>query len=97
MKVGLVGLHYPRAEYREEFVARVQHAAEVIRSTAGCLSVDCWVSAAGVVVVSTAQWETRDAMARVVHCRRGGWSGLRLRRAGGTPPRDPPPDIRLGM
>lgn len=62
MNVGLVGLHYPCVEHREDFVMRVQHAVEVIRSTPGCLAADCWVSAAG-AVVSTAQWETRKAMA----------------------------------
>lgn len=60
MKVGMVAIHYPRESYHDEFVSRVQRAAEVIGTTPGCLSADCWVTTAG-AVVSTAQWETADA------------------------------------
>jgi hypothetical protein len=42
-KVGLVALHYPHPEYREEMISRVHRAAEIM-ATPGCLAVDCWVS-----------------------------------------------------
>lgn len=61
MKVGMVAIHYPVVEHHARFVARVQQAADVIGSTPGCLSADCWSTSAG-AVVSTAQWETTDAM-----------------------------------
>lgn len=57
----MVAIHYPRAAHREEFVSRVQHAAQVMGSAPGCLSADCWLTADG-AVVSTAQWETAKAM-----------------------------------
>ena len=63
MKVGFVAIHYPHISHREEFIARVQRAVEVIRLTPGCLSADCWVTVAGDAVVSTGQWESEDARA----------------------------------
>ncbi len=35
MKVGLVGIHYPRPEHRDEFIFRVRQAAEVLAATPG--------------------------------------------------------------
>ena len=63
MKVGFVAIHYPHSAYREDFILRVQRAAEVMRPTPGCLSADCWVTIAGDAVVSTAQWDSKDAQA----------------------------------
>lgn len=62
MKVGLVGLHYPRLEHQDGFVPRATQAAEVIRTGPGCLSADCWVTAAG-AVTATVQCQTEAAMA----------------------------------
>lgn len=62
MKVGFVAIHYPHTSHREEFISRVQRAAEVMRPTPGCLSADCWVTAAGDAVVSTAQWVSEEAL-----------------------------------
>jgi quinol monooxygenase YgiN len=63
MKIGFVAIHYPHISSRKEFISRVQQAVEVMRPTPGCLSADCWVTVAGDAVVSTAQWETEEAMA----------------------------------
>jgi quinol monooxygenase YgiN len=63
MKIGFVAIHYPHVSHREEFISRVQQAAEVMRPTSGCLSADCWVTVAGDAVVSTGQWESEDALA----------------------------------
>ena len=41
MKVGLVAVHYPRREHRDEMISRVRRAADVIGATPGCLAVDC--------------------------------------------------------
>jgi quinol monooxygenase YgiN len=62
MKVGMVAIHYPRLGDRQEFIARVQRAVDVMRPTPGCLSVDFWVTA-GDEVVSTGQWESETALA----------------------------------
>jgi quinol monooxygenase YgiN len=62
MKIGFVAIHYPHISHREEFISRVQQAAEVMRPTPGCLSADCWVTVAGDAVVSTAQWESEEAL-----------------------------------
>jgi len=62
MEVGLVALHYPRPEYWDEMISRVHWAAEVIAATPGCLTVDCWVSDDGQAVVTTGQWESKDAL-----------------------------------
>jgi quinol monooxygenase YgiN len=63
MTVGFLAIHYPHASHREDFIARVQRAAEVLRSTPGCLGADCWVPVKGDTVVSTAQWESEGAQA----------------------------------
>ena len=63
MKVGEVAIHYPHMSHREEFIARVKLAVEVIRQTPGCLSADCWVTEASDAVVSTVQSESEDALA----------------------------------
>jgi quinol monooxygenase YgiN len=62
MKVGLVALHYPRREHRDEMISRVRWAADVIGATPGCLAVDCWVSEDGQAVVTTGQWESEQAL-----------------------------------
>lgn len=63
MKVGMVAIHYPRLGDRQEFIARVQRAVDVMRPMPGCLSADFWVTAAGDEVVSTGQWESERALA----------------------------------
>jgi quinol monooxygenase YgiN len=61
MKAGLVALHYPRPEHRDE-ISRVHRAAEVMMTTPGCLAVDCWVSEDSQAVVTTGQWESEQAL-----------------------------------
>ncbi len=63
MKVGLIAIHYPHISHREEFASRVQRAVEVMRPTPGCISAECWLTVTGDVVVSTAQWESGEALA----------------------------------
>lgn len=63
MTVGFLAIHYPRAAHRDQFISRVQHAVEVLRSTPGCLAADCWVGVTGDTVVSTAQWDSEGAQA----------------------------------
>jgi quinol monooxygenase YgiN len=63
VKVGLVAVHYPRREHRDEMISRVHQAARVIAATPGCLAVDCWVSSDdSQAVVTTGQWESEQAM-----------------------------------
>jgi quinol monooxygenase YgiN len=62
MKVGLVALHYPRPEHREEMISRVHRAAEVMAAAPGCLAVDCWVSGDGQAVVTTGQWDSEQTL-----------------------------------
>ena len=62
MKVGLVALHYPHPEHRDEMISRVSQAADVMAVAPGCLTVDCWVSEDGQTVVTTGQWESEQAL-----------------------------------
>jgi quinol monooxygenase YgiN len=62
MKVGLVALHYPRPEHRDEMISRVHRAAEVMAATPGCLAVDCWMCGDNQTVVTTGQWESEQAL-----------------------------------
>jgi quinol monooxygenase YgiN len=61
VKIGMVAVHYPKDEFREEFVSRVMAAADAVGATPGCLAADCWATAEG-AVVSTAQWVDESAM-----------------------------------
>lgn len=61
MKIGMVAVHYPKDQYRQEFVGRVNAAAAAVGKAPGCLAADCWVTEDG-AVVSTAQWESEAAM-----------------------------------
>lgn len=63
MTIGLVAIHYPRAAHFDEFVARVQRAADAMRPTPGCLTAECWVTTARDAVVSIVQWDTEAAQA----------------------------------
>jgi hypothetical protein len=63
MTVGFVAIHYPHSAHYDEFVSRVQHAAEVMRPTPGCLGATCWVTPAGEAVISIAHWESEAAQA----------------------------------
>jgi quinol monooxygenase YgiN len=62
MKVGLVALHYPRPEHRDQMISRVRRAAQVMAATPGCLAVDCWVSEDHQAVVTTGQWDSEQAL-----------------------------------
>ena len=62
MTVGLVAVHYPRREHRDEMISRIHRAAEVMAATPGCLAVDCWVSEDDQSVVTTGQWESEQAL-----------------------------------
>jgi quinol monooxygenase YgiN len=66
MKVGVVAIaiHHPRPEFRDELIARVQQAAEVMQTTDGCLSADCWVTLSDEAVVTIGQWHNQEALAR---------------------------------
>ena len=59
--VGLVAVHYPRPEYRDEMIQRVRRAAEVMAAAARCLDVACWRDEAAGTVVTTGRWESEDA------------------------------------
>jgi quinol monooxygenase YgiN len=63
MRVGLVAVHYPRAEHKDEMISRVHQAAEVMAAAPGCLAVDCWLSDDNQAVVTTGQWESEQALA----------------------------------
>lgn len=62
MKVSLVAQHYPRPEHWDEMISRVHQAAEVLAAAPGCLEVDCRVSDDHQAVVTTGQWESRQAL-----------------------------------
>ncbi len=62
MQVGMVAFHYPRPEYRDQMLGRVQRAAAFIKTTPGCLAVDCWLTEDGTAIVSTGKWESDQAL-----------------------------------
>lgn len=62
MTVGFVGVHYPQPEHFDDFIARVDQAVEVLQATPGCLSAACWVTDDGDAVVSTARFESDEAL-----------------------------------
>ncbi|MER0485032.1 antibiotic biosynthesis monooxygenase [Streptomyces sp. Edi2] len=62
MTVGFVGIHYPHPTHFDDFIARVNQAVEVLRTTPGCLSAACWVTDDDDAVVSTAQFASDEAL-----------------------------------
>jgi quinol monooxygenase YgiN len=62
MQVGMVAFHYPRPEYRDQMLGRVQRAAEYVEATPGCLAIDCWLTEDGMVIVVTGRWESEQAL-----------------------------------
>jgi hypothetical protein len=62
--VMLVAWHYPYAEHREEMIQRVRDAAEVFRSTSGCLAADVWLDDESGAVVATGRFDSDDAVRR---------------------------------
>jgi len=63
MKVGLVAIHYPHTAYRDQMVARVRQAAEVMERVPGCLAVGCWTGLSDGTVVTIGQWGSGAALA----------------------------------
>jgi quinol monooxygenase YgiN len=63
VKVGVVAIHHPHPEHRNELIERVVRAAEVMRRTPGCLSVECWTTPVDDTLITTGQWESRSAVA----------------------------------
>jgi quinol monooxygenase YgiN len=61
MAVGLVAVHYPKAEHAEEMMDRVLAAAEVLSSTPGCLEATCWRESSG-AIVTIGKWESEEAL-----------------------------------
>ncbi|OFE15594.1 hypothetical protein BA895_22330 [Humibacillus sp. DSM 29435] len=61
MTVGLVAIHYPHAQFHDEFRGRVQLAADLMRDRPGCKTADCWVTAAGDAIVSVGYWVSEEA------------------------------------
>ena len=62
MTIGFVAFHYPQPEYFEEFTERVSQVAEILRRRPGCRSARAGVSTDGDAVVSTVEFDTRDAL-----------------------------------
>ncbi len=62
MQVGMVAFHYPRPEYCDQMLGRVQQACGFIERTPGCLAVDCWLTEDGTSIVSTGKWESEEAL-----------------------------------
>ncbi len=61
-KIGLVAIHYPRAGEQAFILALVRDAAEVMRTTSGCLSADYWLNPADGSVVTTGQWDSEESL-----------------------------------
>jgi heme-degrading monooxygenase HmoA len=61
MQVGLVAFHYPRPEYRDQMLGRVQQASWFIEASPGCLAIDCWLTEDGTAIVSTGKWDSEEA------------------------------------
>jgi len=66
MTMGLVALHYPRPEHRDELLRRMRSAAEVMRTVDGCLDASVWEVREGEAVVSTGTFVSEEAWTRAV-------------------------------
>jgi len=61
MSIGLVAVHYPKPEYRDEMIRRVHAAAQALVEVPGCLDVHCWEIVATGAIVTTGRWESNEA------------------------------------
>jgi heme-degrading monooxygenase HmoA len=61
MAVGLVAIHYPKAEHAAAMVDRVHAAADVLTGIPGCLEASCWRESNG-AIVTIGKWASEDAL-----------------------------------
>ncbi|MGH3501564.1 MAG: hypothetical protein ACRDQA_11855 [Nocardioidaceae bacterium] len=62
MAIRMLGIHYPRADSLDDFIQRTCRVAAFLRSQADCLDVDVWRTVAGDAVVSSAVFQTPEAL-----------------------------------
>jgi quinol monooxygenase YgiN len=58
---GIVALHYPRDEFRDEMAMRVARAAEVMATVPGCIEALCWREEDSGIIVATGKWASEEA------------------------------------
>ncbi len=61
MTVGLIAIHYPKAEHATEMAERVQAAAQLMAGVPGCLEASCWREFNG-AVVTIGKWDSEEAL-----------------------------------
>jgi quinol monooxygenase YgiN len=66
MAFGVVSLHYPKPEHRDELVRRLAAAADVMAATEGCVDVAYWEERETRALVSTGTFTSEDAWNRAV-------------------------------
>ncbi|MGP3976239.1 antibiotic biosynthesis monooxygenase [Streptomyces sp. 8N114] len=62
MTAGFIAFHYPRPEHFEEFVGRTHQVKEFLQSKAGFLSADIWATTDGDAVITSARFESEEAL-----------------------------------
>lgn len=63
MSIGFVAYHYPAPECVEEFVGRCHRVRAVLLAQPGFLRADVWVTPEGDAVVTTGEFDSREAFA----------------------------------
>jgi len=62
MTAGFIAFHYPLPEHFEEFVDRTHTVKEFLQTKPGFLSADIWATADGAAVVTSAHFESEEAL-----------------------------------
>jgi methionine synthase II (cobalamin-independent) len=56
----VLAFHYPRSEHRDEMVARIKRAAEVMAACRGFVAADCWLEEDGEAVVAIGTFDSKE-------------------------------------
>jgi heme-degrading monooxygenase HmoA len=56
----VLAFHYPRPEYRDEMVKRIERASRVMATQPGFLAADCWLDEEGDAVVAVGTFESKE-------------------------------------
>lgn len=56
----MLAFHYPKPEYRDQMVKRIERASAVMATQPGFLAADCWIDEDGDAVVAVGTFDSKE-------------------------------------